>query len=110
MVTVHCKDLNRWVFRNKRLVFLERKNTHLFLVLPPGGVQRLNECSRMPHKHGKAGSTYNHAENGEPHISHAYRGVQAIPDAQHVTHGLEQGIGVLLTPRVILQEIKTKVY
>lgn len=76
--------------------------TYLFLVLPPGGVQRLNECCCMPHKHGKAGSTHNHAEDGEPHVSHANRGVQAIPNAEHVTHGFEQGVGVLLTPCVIL--------
>ena len=56
----------------------------------------------MPHKHGKAGSAHNHAEDGEPHVSHADRGVQTVPDAQHVTHGLEQCIGVLLTPSVVL--------
>ncbi|TNN81974.1 hypothetical protein EYF80_007620 [Liparis tanakae] len=44
----------------------QRANTDLFLVLPPGGVQRLNECGCMPHKHGKAGSAHNHAEDG-PH-------------------------------------------
>jgi len=83
------------------------------LVLPPGGVQRLNECGCMPHKYGKAGSAHNHAEDGEPHISHADGGVQAVPDAQHVAHGLEQGVGVLLTPSVILREAqrrKEKVY
>lgn len=64
----------------------------------------------MPYKHGKAGSAHDHAEDGEPHVSHAYRGVQAIPDAQHVAHGLEQGIGVLLTPCVILQGIKKYQY
>lgn len=83
-------------------------NTHLFLVLPPGGVQRLNECSRMPHKHGKAGGTHDHAEDSEPHVSHADRRVQAIPDTQHVTHGLEQGVGVLLTPGVILKGMQRR--
>lgn len=67
----------------------------------------------MAHKHGVAGSAHNHAEDGEPHVSHADGGVQAVPDAQHVTHGLEQGVGVLLTPSVILYETegrKEKVY
>lgn len=63
----------------------------------------------MPHKHGKAGGAHYHAEDGEPHVSHAYRGVQAVPDAQHVAHGLEQGVGVLLTPRVVLSGTKGKV-
>ena len=88
-------------------------NTNLFLVLPPGGVQRLNECSCMTHKHGEAGSAHNHAEDGEPHVSHADGRVQAVSDAQHVTHGFEQGVGVLLTPGVVLwgtTSRKDKVY
>lgn len=82
----------------------QKNPTHLFLVLSPAGVQRLNECSRMTHKHGKAGGAHDHAEDGEPHVSHADGGVQAVADAQHVTHGLEQGVGVLLAPSVILKE------
>lgn len=58
----------------------------------------------MTHKHGEAGGAHDHAEDGEPHVSHADGGVQAVADAQHVTHGLEEGVGVLLTPSVILQE------
>lgn len=58
----------------------------------------------MTHKHGKAGGAHDHAEDGEPNVGHADGRVQAVPDAQHVTHGFEQGIGVLLTPGVILEE------
>lgn len=58
----------------------------------------------MSHKHGEAGGAHDHAEDGEPHVSHADGGVQAVADAQHVTHGLEEGVGVLLTPSVVLQE------
>lgn len=83
--------------------------THLFLVLSPAGVQRLNEGSGVTHKHGEAGGAHDHAEDGEPHVSHADGGVEAVADAQHVTHGLEKGVGVLLTPSVILQE-EQKVY
>lgn len=81
-----------------------KEATHLFLVLPPAGVQGLNECSRMSHEHGEAGGAHDHAEDGEPHVSHADGGVQAVADAQHVAHGLEKGVGVLLTPSVVLQE------
>ncbi len=62
----------------------------------------------MTHKHGEAGSAHNHAEDSEPHVSHADGGVQAVADAQHVTHGLEQRVGVLLTPRVILKVTKRR--
>lgn len=58
----------------------------------------------MTHEHGEAGGSHNHAEDGEPHVSHADGGVQAVSDAQHVTHGLEQGVGVLLAPSVVLRE------
>lgn len=81
---------------------MQRTNTHLLLVLPPWGVQGLDEGSGVAHEHGKAGRPHDHAEDGEPHVSHADGGVQAVPDAQHVAHGLEQGVGVLLTPGVIL--------
>lgn len=87
---------------------MQKTSTHLFLVLSPGGVQRLNERSRMTHEHSETGSAHNHAEDGEPHVSHADGGVQAIPDAQHVTHGLEEGVGVLLTPSVILEGTKRR--
>ena len=75
---------------------------YLFLVLPPRRVQGLDECGCVSDKHSEAGSSHYHAEDGQPHVSHAYGGVQAVSDAQHVTHGLKQGIGVLLLPRVIL--------
>lgn len=57
----------------------------------------------MAHKHGEAGSAHDHAEDGKPDVTHADGGVEAVADAQHVTHGFEQGIGVLLTPSVILE-------
>lgn len=92
---VSLEDLLSWT---------QVENTHLFLVLPPGRVQRLDECCRVTHKHGEAGRAHDHAEDGEPHVGHADGGVQAVPDAQHVAHGLEQSVGVLLTPSVILYD------
>lgn len=59
----------------------------------------------MAHKHGKAGGAHDHAEDREPDVAHADWWVQAVPNAQHVTHGFEQGIGVLLTPGVVLVEM-----
>ena len=75
---------------------------YLLLVLAPGGVQGLDEGSGMADEHGIAGGTHNHAEHGEPDVRHAHRGLPAIPDAQHVAHGLEEGVGVLLPPGVVL--------
>ena len=76
--------------------------THLLLVLPTGGVQRLDECGGVTHEHGIAGGAHDHAEDGEPHVRHAHRWVHAVPDTQHVAHGFEQGVGVLLSPCVVL--------
>ena len=75
---------------------------YLLLVLAPGGVQGLDEGGGMADEHGIAGGTHNHAEHGEPDVRHAHRGLPAIPDAQHVAHGLEEGVGVLLPPGVVL--------
>lgn len=57
----------------------------------------------MAHEHGKAGGAHDHAEDGEPDVGHADGWVEAVADAEHVTHRLEQGVGVLLTPGVVLQ-------
>lgn len=57
----------------------------------------------MPHKHGEAGRAYDHAEDCEPDVAHADGGVEAVANAQHVTHGFEQSVRVLLTPSVILE-------
>lgn len=57
----------------------------------------------MADEHGVAGGPYNHAEHGEPDVSHALGGLRAIADTQHVAHGLEESVGVLHTPRVVLQ-------
>lgn len=84
------------------LVNMNHESPHLLLILPPGGVQGLNECSGMPHKHGEAGGAHDHAEDGEPHICHSNRWIQTVAYAQHVTHGLEESVGVLLTPSVVL--------
>lgn len=52
----------------------------------------------MTDEHGITCGTHDHAEHGEPDVGHAYRCLLPIPDAQHVTHGLEQGVGVLAAP------------
>jgi len=63
----------------------------------------LDERRGVAHEHGVAGGAHDHAEDGEPHVRHAHRGVHAVADAQHVAHGLEQRVGVLLTPGVVLE-------
>lgn len=57
----------------------------------------------MAHEHSIACCSNDHAEDGEPNVCHSHRRVHAVTDAQHVTHGLEEGIRVLLSPRIILQ-------
>jgi hypothetical protein len=53
-------------------------------------------------EHGIAGGPHDHAEHGEPDVRHAYGCLPSIPNAQHVAHGLEEGVGILLPPGVIL--------
>lgn len=57
----------------------------------------------MAHKHGVARGAYNHAQHGDPQVRHADGRPGAVPDAQHVAHGFEEGVGVLLTPGNVLQ-------
>lgn len=75
---------------------------HLFLVLSPGGVQRLDERRGVADEHGVAGGADDHTEHGEPHVHHPFWSLGAVPNAQHVAHGFEQSIGVLHAPGVIL--------
>ena len=58
----------------------------------------------MADEHGVAGGAHDHAEHGEPDVRHALGGLPAVADAQHVAHGLEEGEGVQLAPRVVLGE------
>lgn len=57
----------------------------------------------MANEHGIAGGAHNHAEHGEPHISHPLWSLCAVADTQHVAHGFEQSVRVLHTPCVILK-------
>lgn len=57
----------------------------------------------MADEHGIAGGTDDHAQHSKPYIGHAHWGLLPIADAQHVAHGLEQRIGILLPPGVILK-------
>ena len=82
---------------------VKTQSPYLLLVLPPRRVQGLDERGGVPHEHGEAGGAHDHAEDGEPHVGHAYGGVETVADAQHVAHGLEQGVGVLLPPCVVLR-------
>ncbi len=77
--------------------------THLFLILPARGVQRLDQRCGVADKHGVAGRTHDHAEDGQPHVCHADRRVHAISNTQHVAHGLEESVRILLTPCVVLK-------
>lgn len=56
----------------------------------------------MAHKHGVARGAYNHTQHGDPQVRHADGCPGAIPDAQHVAHGFEEGVRVLLTPGNVL--------
>lgn len=56
----------------------------------------------MADEHGVAGGPDDHTEHGEPHISHPFWSLGAVTDTQHVAHGLEQSIGVLHAPCVVL--------
>ena len=76
---------------------------YLLLVLPARWVQWLNQSCGVAHKHGVARGPYDHTQHGDPQVGHADRGPRAIPDAQHVAHGFEEGIRVLLTPGNVLQ-------
>lgn len=57
----------------------------------------------MADEHGVAGGAHDHAEHGEPHISHPLWSLGTVPNTQHVAHGLEESIGVLHSPCVILR-------
>lgn len=57
----------------------------------------------MADEHGVAGGSDDHTEHGQPDVRHALRRLSSIPNAQHVAHGLEEGEGVELAPRVILE-------
>lgn len=52
----------------------------------------------MANKHGVAGRSHDHTEHGQPDVRHALWGLPAVSNAQHVTHGLEEGEGVELAP------------
>lgn len=71
--------INHYVKKKKKTKFVIL--TDLLLVLPPRRVERLNECSGVPHKHGVTGCAHNHAEDGQPDVCHAHWGVHAIPNA-----------------------------
>lgn len=58
----------------------------------------------MADEHGIAGGSYDHTEHRQPDVRHTLWGLSSIADAEHVAHGLKEGEGVELTPRVILQE------
>ena len=63
----------------------------------------------MTDEHGIAGGPHDHAEHGEPDVRHAYGRLPSVPDAQHVAHGLEEGVGILLPPGVILHTEHRKI-
>lgn len=75
---------------------------YLLLVLASGGIQGLDEGGGVADEHGVAGGAHDHAEHGEPDVGHAHGRLPSVPDAQHVAHGLEQGVGILLSPGVVL--------
>lgn len=56
----------------------------------------------MTDEHGVAGGSYDHTQHGQPDVRHALWGLSPISNAQHVAHGLKEGEGVELAPRVVL--------
>lgn len=76
---------------------------YLLLVLPPRGVQRLDEGGGVADEHGVARGAHDHAQHRQPDVRHALGRLLPVADAQHVAHGLEEGEGVELAPRVVLQ-------
>ena len=75
----------------------------LLPVLPPGGVQALDDAGGVAEDHGVAGGARHHAEHGQPQVRHVLWGEPAVADAEHVGHGLEESPGVLLEPPGVLQ-------
>ena len=63
----------------------------------------MDESGSVSDEHGVAGGTNDHAQHGNPQVGHADGCPGTIPYAQHVAHGFEEGIRVLLTPGVVLQ-------
>ena len=70
----------------------------LLLVLAPRRVQGLDEGGGVADEHGVARGAHDHAEHGEPDVGHAYRCLLPVANAEHVAHGLEQGVGILAAP------------
>lgn len=60
----------------------------------------------MTHKHGVARGPDNHTQHGDPQVRHADGRSGTVPDAQHVAHGFEEGVRVLLAPGDVLQGYK----
>lgn len=56
-----------WTLMGNRKV-LENCAAHLFLILPPGGVQGLDKSRRMTNKNSIASGSYDHTQHGEPDV------------------------------------------
>ena len=63
---------------------------HLLSVLSPAAVQALDDAGGVSQDQSKAGGASNHRDHGQPEIRHVLRRKPAVPDTQHVRHGLEQ--------------------
>lgn len=87
---------------NQSCALCVRWQPYFLLVLPTRGVQWLHQIGGSAQKHGIAGSANHHAEHGQPYIGGVCWWLHAVPDAQHVTHGHEEGMGVLHLPAGIL--------
>lgn len=94
---------NQFQWKKKSDWHLWEMTPHLFLILPPGRVQWLDESCCMANENGIAGSSHYHTQHGEPDIWEAFRGLSAVANAQHVAHCLEHSKGVELRPGIILQ-------
>lgn len=58
----------------------------------------------MTNKHGITSCPHDHTQHGNPEVRHADGGAGSIANAEHMAHGFEECIRVLLSPGVILQE------
>ena len=72
---------------------------YLFSVHALWSVERLYERGGLSDEQRVERGSGQHADNGQPDVGHALRGVPAVADAQHVWQRLEQCPRILFRPR-----------
>lgn len=88
--------------RFRLIIRTEGSERYLFAVLASRRVEALDEVGGVAEEQGVASGSADHGEHGEPHVGERLRREAAVPDAQHVRHGFEEGPRVLLEPERLL--------